>query len=71
VQHSLAVYAAQEDCGLVSRDFSTAEGRPLPGWFEAEHHASLLPPWLLGIAASRKFFLSAQVANQICTGSLI
>ena len=57
---SMAVYEGA-DCEVVSREFSTAEGRPLPKWFQEAYHSASLLPWTLGITATRKFFLSCQV----------
>ena len=57
---SMAVYQGA-DCEVVSREFSTAEGRPLPKWFQEAYHSASLLPWTLGIPATRKFFLSCQV----------
>ena len=57
---SMAVYQGA-DCEVISREFSTAEGNPLPKWFQEAYHSGSLLPWTLGIPASRKFFLSCQV----------
>ena len=57
---SMAVYQGT-DCEVVSQEFSTAEGRSLPKWFQDAYHSASLPPWTLGIPATRKFFLSCQV----------
>ena len=59
---SMAVYEGA-DCEVVSREFSTAEGRPLPKWFQEAYHSASLLPWTLGITATRKFFLSCQVLS--------
>ena len=61
VLKSMALYSGGGDCGVISHDFSTWEGRPLPPWFSDEYHTSSLPAWLLGIAACRKYFLPTQV----------
>jgi len=60
---SMAVYQGA-DCEIVSREFSTAEGRPLPKWFQEAYHSASLLPWTLGIPATRKFFLSCQVESR-------
>ena len=59
---SMSVYQGA-DCEVVSKEFSTAEGKSLPSWFQEEYHSASLLPWTLGIAASRKFFLSCQVCH--------
>ena len=56
---SMSVYQGA-DCEVVSKEFSTAEGKSLPSWFQEEYHSASLLPWTLGITASRKFFLSSQ-----------
>ena len=60
---SMAVYQGA-DCEVVSQEFSTAEGRPLPKWFQDAYHSASLLPWTLGIPATRKFFISCQVCQK-------